>query len=334
MEFQKYFETFEQDATGNFLIQDPFGLREVIQPVVAIPHDTTSRNILVGLGTCFQVTPWAWLTAHHVVQDTPDRYFPTKHIGAVGFSPGLIYGEIGFKLSDFFGAISEIQTPTTKGPQPPSFIAGPKEPDIALNIAALRVDISGLKKKPLRSPLPLSKTSVAIGDEVLAIGYPILGLKFKDNPRGIFTERMYGAKGIVKQIEPNGFTTSKPWPSFQIEGNWRAGMSGGPVINKDGQVVGIVSSSFEATITEKGVGFAVDLPPTLEFLANMTSELDIKRPGHCFAYGVFKGEKLIGVEASLEGAKIAKTSLNASKIFGISLNPKTERYIKFSEVKQ
>ena len=315
---------FTEGTKEKFLIQDPFGLREVIQPVVSLSQ---VENSITGLGTCFQVSPWLWLTAHHVVQHSVASAFPEGEVGAVGFSMGLVYGTAGFISTDIFGEIVQCVTYKTTDATSNDYLPGPKPPEIVIDAAALRVNVENLKKAHLRSPLPISRVGPKIGDEVLAIGYPILGSKFEaDSARSIFEERMFGASGVVTKVHTNGTSASKPWPTFEIEGDWEAGMSGGPVINTLGQVVGAVSSSFAPDESGPGIGFAVNLP--MIPLGLIAPELDLLNPGFSIGFGVFDSGDLRGFFPALELAQQFAAGSENYVVQKISFNPKTEDWIE------
>jgi len=317
-------EHFFTDGTKEkFLIQDPFGLREVIQPVVSISQ---TADKITGLGTCFQVSPWLWLTAQHVVQHSSTETFPPDEVGAVGFSIGLAYGKVAFVTTDTFGAIRQVLTYKLPAAKPAAWPPNPTSPDIQIDVASLRVDVSNLKKARLVSPLPLATTGPAIGDEIFAIGYPILGSTFSNTSSSmIFEERMYGAGGIVTALHPAGTSAMKPWPTFEIEGNWEGGMSGGPVINLKGEVVGIVSSSFAPYEESPGVGFAVQLSAIP--LQEIAPELDLAHPGFTKGYGVFQADQLIGFYPTKDVATIAAGDTDGLVIRHITHNPKTDEWM-------
>jgi len=249
---------------SKFLIQDPFGLREVVQPVVSISQ---IEEKITGLGTCFQISPWTWMTAQHVIADNSGGAFPENEVGAVGFSPGLVFGSMGFTTTDFFGEIFEIWAAKKNGPVVESFLPGPGAHPIVIDVATLKVNTEALKKRPLTSPLPLATSQPKIGDELIGIGFPILGSSYGDEDAIMkFEEQMYGASGVVTALYPKGVSVSRPWPTIQIEGDWESGMSGGPLIDLQGRVVGVISRSLAPTDEQPGIGWAVDLtqiPTTL-----------------------------------------------------------------------
>ncbi|WP_300376677.1 serine protease [Henriciella sp.] len=318
------FETWGSES--KFSIQDPFGLREVIQPVVFF---TSTDEHIVGLGTCFQVSPWCWLTAQHVVSEGSESCFTTGRVGAIGFSPGLVFGTVNLEAEDFFGPIRQVCGFKSTDAEAISVVPGPNGPDIIIDVASLRVDVDQLKlgRDRFVSPLPISAQCPAIGEKVLAIGYPILGTKFDERTaRLIFEENLSGAEGVVTELHPDGRGLTRPWPAFEIEGDWASGMSGGPVINMSGQVVGVVSSSFAPTATATGVGYAVDL--TRIPLRRIAPELDLSNPGWVFGGGAFKNDGLIGFYANVDVAILAKDKLGADEVSKVSYNPKTGDWIK------
>lgn len=316
-----------EGTKDKFLIQDPFGLREVIQPVVSI---SLSEDRITGLGTCFQVSPWLWLTAHHVVRHSSKSAFADGEVGAVGFSMGLVYGAVSFDARDVFGEIRQCLTYGSAQAGAPPTLPGPTPPDILVDIAALRVNVDNIKRKRLVSPLAISNHAPAIGEELLAIGYPILGTKFtSQNSNAVFEERMFGATGVVKAVHLQGTSLLKPWPTLEIEGDWEAGMSGGPVINQQGNVVGIVSSSFAPSDDSPGVGFAVLLPAIR--LDELAPEVDFNNPGFVKGFGLFKDNHLVGFYATREIAALASQGAADTDVREIICNPKTEDWMSFSK---
>lgn len=309
---------------SKFLIQDPFGLREVIQPVVSISQ---IGDKITGLGTCFQISPWTWMTAQHVVCDKAGGNFPPNEVGAVGFSPGAIFGSVEFNTSDFFGAITEIRTAKNSNSAPQSIMPGPTDPPILLDLALLKIDIANLKNQRLVSPLPLSASEPRVGDELIGVGFPILGSRF-DGQSAImrFSERMFGATGIVTALHPKGTTTSRPWPTIEIQGNWESGMSGGPVINLNGQVVGVISSSLAPTEEYPGVGFAVNLARVP--FSPFAPEIDPSNPGWSYGWSTFKDGRMTGFFETKEKGQVHFYATTADELKYVSHCPKTDGWME------
>lgn len=290
--FSAYFRDVEDDTT--FLIQDPFGIRESVQPVLSLPEDVNQKH-MTGIGTCFRVSPWGFVSAFHNFDHPNGRDFPDGEVGCVAFSFGYVMGRVGFQTSDHMGAIRTLLRPRATIVAPPGVIV-PEDfyvPDVPVDVAALRVDMSTLKREPPLKLLKLAKTSSKIGDIVMGVGFPIQGAStLNEDAHPLYKEELHGAIGRVTDLLPNGLERRRPWASFQIEGNWKSGMSGGPVLNTDGEVVGVISSSLPPSEDGPGIGFAVDLAKyDMRFLL---PELLPASPEWFRAIGHFNNGKLQG----------------------------------------
>jgi putative serine protease PepD len=131
--------------------------------------------------------------------------------------------------------------------------------DASTDLAALKVDASAANGV---RPLALADSDqVQVGDTALAIGYP-LGLD-RTATAGIVS-------GLERDIQaPNGFSIDKV---IQTDAPINPGNSGGPLLNADGQVIGVNSQIATAGggNGSVGIGFAVpsntvkDVLPQLE----------------------------------------------------------------------
>ena len=87
-------------------------------------------------------------------------------------------------------------------------------------------------------------------ERVLALGFADLDVSPGNAVRPIV--HFYGSIGEITDIEPADGNRGQPWPMIRVRAEWPAGMSGGPVLNEAGHVIGIVSSG----ICSSGVGTA------------------------------------------------------------------------------
>ncbi|MEA1946190.1 MAG: tetratricopeptide repeat-containing serine protease family protein [Thermodesulfobacteriota bacterium] len=113
------------------------------------------------------------------------------------------------------------------------------------DLALLKVEDTGL----LPAALPLSSKPAVLGEKVVTIGYPhpdLLGVKPK------LTE------GVINSTSGLGDDPR----ALQISVPIQAGNSGGPLVNMEGQVVGIVTSKVDAVKMFKWKG---DLPQNINY---------------------------------------------------------------------
>ncbi|HEX5620158.1 MAG TPA: trypsin-like peptidase domain-containing protein [Solirubrobacteraceae bacterium] len=137
--------------------------------------------------------------------------------------------------------------------------------DDATDVAVIKVDPSGLTLHPLELG---SSSALDVGDAVAVIGSPF----------GYAESLSTGiVSGLDRTIEaPNGFTVSH---AVQIDAAVNPGNSGGPVLNADGQVIGIADQIATDGSSEQssGVGFAVPI----DLIAN---ELDQLKAGESVSH--------------------------------------------------
>lgn len=249
------------ESETQFLVQDPFQLRKQVLPLLTVDK---ADGFLSGLGTSFLADPFGtFLTAEHVLKEHFET--PALREGAVAaalFGMRLVFGTVGLR-SEYFAPISDIQFwRRSREEQNPLF--GPASPPrIVADAVGFHVDATKVPGSKFAPPMPLrlSGARPQVGDRVMALGYPELTCLRHDSPDRalIFTERMYGAVGTVRSLLPHGRGSMYPWPLIEVEAHWRSGMSGGPVINEAGEVIGLVSFSLEPDDGLPGVGFATDL---------------------------------------------------------------------------
>ena len=118
--------------------------------------------------------------------------------------------------------------------------------DTSTDLAALKVDSVPDGVQPLKLA---DSDQVAVGDTAVAIGYP-LGLD-RTATAGIVS-------GLERQISaPNGFSIDRV---IQTDAAVNPGNSGGPLLNGDGEVIGVNSQIATAGGGEGNVGIAFAIP--------------------------------------------------------------------------
>lgn len=274
-----------------FVIQDPFGVRESILPLLTVNKVTGN---LTGLGTAFCADPYGgFLTAQHIFEhiDLTKPLPPLDEIPVAMLNIGLVYGTVGLP-QELFAPLSSIHGFIDQSPPDPlqGLVTGKTKPAMITDCLRLTFALKAKEKAERIAPLPLRCSShpPKPGDKLLAIGYPELGM-VKDQPppkKPAYVERMYGAIGEVVALHPQGLGASRPWPIIELKANWRSGMSGGPLFNDAGEIVGLVSSSLEPDESGYGVGFGLwfaGFP-----IMRLMPFLDPSNPGMYRGYGVIR----------------------------------------------
>jgi serine protease Do len=276
------------DPFKPFPILDPFGLRRAIVPVF---HTSTS-HALVGMGTAFHIGgPGTFLTAHHVIEsllvnggtDTSDEKSitdPHAPKGIVVLPFGLVFGTTKLP-DDKLRQIVRTRSPFIRSEDPIAEMQG-RAATTPIDICRLEI---GLPVSPSLESLPvrLRGWTLEIGEIVIAIGYPELDCKVTDHANLVATvsEGMYAAFGRIVGTRANGRSRTNQTAVFEVEANWHPGMSGGPVLNMAGEVIGIVSRSLLAgnMALENGLGYAAwfEAMPLLEFLPELDAENPCRR---------------------------------------------------------
>lgn len=92
-------------------------------------------------------------------------------------------------------------------------------------------------------PVRLRGLLPAVGDILTAHGFAGLDKGSVENEP--LSQHLHSISGRVTEVVPGDGNSTRPWPKVIVEAHWPSGMSGGPVTNSNGEVVGLVSTSFE-----------------------------------------------------------------------------------------
>jgi putative serine protease PepD len=135
--------------------------------------------------------------------------------------------------------------------------------DRSTDLAVLEVDLSGHSVTPIDLG---SSADVEVGDSVYAIG----------NPFGL--ERSFTA-GIVSAVDrdiraPNGFTIND---AIQTDAPVNQGNSGGPLLDTEANVIGVVSQIASETGGNVGIGYAVPSDTVREVVEALLRDGEIER---------------------------------------------------------
>lgn len=290
-----------------FEIYDPFGLRNAIIPVFCQQVD----GRMYGVGTAFHVDGFGnFLTAYHVI-DFVEKYLAGRPILFLSMH-AIVFGTVNIP-PDCFVPVDEVIASMVESDDQMAALRGHASRRPAIDVALLKPELIGPRVRPPQTlPLRTNGWAPRIGEIVLAIGFPQLDLSEVDLAKqsALIDEGMYGAYGRVVAIHENGVSRSNPTPVFEVESDWPAGMSGGPVFNRSGEVVGMVSRSLRAESEHAGTGYAVHfgLARDIELL---TPNVDKFNPGWRKCWGVFTSTMFqpISMHATKEQAEAAVSRL-------------------------
>lgn len=174
-------------------------------------------------------------------------------------------------------------------------LQGKRRFEVAFDIASFQAAIPDAayegRDPPQALPLQLEAWAPIEGEQVLAFGYPELkpsAIVSESSLQLLIEDGLFGAYGTITRLFPCGRDLTNPTPVFEVSAHWPSGMSGGPVVNASGNVVGLVSRSLAPDGELNGVGYAACLPWISE-LARILPRVDPLNPGFRVGYGVFSG---------------------------------------------
>lgn len=319
------FEYIENDPFRPFEIQDPFGLRTAIVPVFRRAPD----GRMFGMGTAFHFDGWGgYLTAEHVIDFTrdalPKRGFAPQKTATLNPSTsnhvvlmlgiGMVFGTVGVPKWAMV-PVESIRAITAEDDDPMVALRGAPSHKVITDLARMQVRFAPeTKPVPCSLPVRLRGWQPKVGEQVLAVGFPELTCEEVDEVkmRSLISEGMRGAYGEITGFHPAGRDRANPTPVFEVEAEWQSGMSGGPVFNRAGEVVGVVSRSLLADGDAKGIGYAACLP-AIPPMAELLRTADPSNPGWRLGYGVLRKEPwhLAGVGTNMEAAQAFATRLGS-----------------------
>ena len=126
------------------------------------------------------------------------------------------------------------------------------------DLAVVRIDRLGL---PI---VTFAQADVMVGDTVIAIGTPLS-----------FSLRNSATKGIISGLDRG---VSGGYALIQTDASINAGNSGGPLVNLNGEVVGINSSKF-AGFGIEGIGFSIPADTVRFVLSHFDRYGEVRRAG-------------------------------------------------------
>jgi serine protease Do len=293
----------------------------------AFASDQPEQRV-VGRGTAFRIDPFAnCATAFHIFEDAftlggstgkeivirQDYSIAALEIESIAYGAGPILADQWRPISgaNSIAAIDE----------------GPLGPPRLKNMTELlALSILPASSRPggtyfLNADISIWKPK--IGDVVLGVGYPNLDQEDGAPDERPISQYMYGAYGKIIDIEPLDLRRGRPWPLIRVAADWPGGMSGGPVFNAAGNVIGIVSSGVDNTLSSAMIfgGWVA--------VKQIFPSLDPARPGSFLCHATLDArERLIAVCPKRDDAKAMADQRDGAFVSKVSLNPATGRFIR------
>jgi S1-C subfamily serine protease len=143
--------------------------------------------------------------------------------------------------------------------------------DTHSDVAAFVVDVNGdPQTQGLEiKTLPVNVSRPVVGSKFVGFGYP--------QKTGTLSFTMLAGQGNIEEVHPRmrdiSFVT---WPSFRMDADFDFGTSGGPVLDEDGNVIGVVSTSSHGFGYAALIAGAMELKLDLRGVGGQLGELSIK----------------------------------------------------------
>lgn len=163
----------------------------------------------------------------------------------LGLGSGIIVSENGYIVTNWHVAGSKYSTCYVTTDNGDIYSGNVVWADSDLDLAIVKINVKGLRFLELGD-----SDNIKLGQEVCAIGNPI-GIEFQ---RTVTSGIISGLDRTIKIEDKNGEAYMEDL--IQTDASINSGNSGGPLINKDGQVIGI--NSIKITSAE-GIGFAIPI---------------------------------------------------------------------------
>ncbi|MET4425772.1 trypsin-like peptidase domain-containing protein [Bradyrhizobium sp. RT3a] len=320
---------FEANAVhpeGRFLIQDP-EYRKRILPLFDFAPGEPERRV-EGQGTVFRIDPFGnCVTAFHVfesafylgaatgreMQVRQDRSIVALELDGIPYGAASIASSQWRPMNGAFSLVriddSPLHPPRLRNATELLALSILPSAPKANGTEFLHVDLNGWRP--------------SIGETVLGIGYPNLD-KDEDGPddRPI-SQYLYGAYGSITDIEPLDLRRSRSWPMVRVNADWPGGMSGGPVFNAAGNVIGIISAGVDATTSTAMIfgGWGA--------VHNTLPSLDPSKPGSFFCVAILDArEKLIGVDLNRKAAESQAAKIDGAFVSKVSIDHETGSFVR------
>lgn len=280
----------------------PNSTQMAVMPVVAYRD-----NVFRPIGTCFSITNFGLvLTARHVVDEalkiTHDREFMEE-----GWAVGVLYASEPREQDDVPDLVGGILPVLTVG-----FNAN-------LDIAVMQLSVpvrSDNNKQAIR--LPCFALSVGLpntGTNCFALGYRLMEWKQEDQDvLKMSVKQNYSvSRGVIEEVHlPMRDSAFLSFPCFHVSARYDHGMSGGPILDSTGSVIGVVCSSCQQLDNDKPISYGSLVGPSLAITLELVNE-GVKMPA-TFLYDYSVNGYIIIKDASTD-LKVERLEMSIAATF-------------------
>jgi serine protease Do len=185
-----------------------------------------------------------------------------------GYGSGVIISRDGVVITNqhVTNGATQIVVTTRDGSDYPAKSLGE---DPLTDIAVLKIEATGLPTAPLGRSSDLS-----VGEWVVAIGNPFAYMLGNSEPS--VTAGVVSAVG--RNLLPSGDQTGVYVGMIQTDAAINPGNSGGPLVDVQGEVVGVNSSIFSPSGGSVGIGFAIPIERAQRVAAELRRFGHVRRP--------------------------------------------------------
>ena len=142
--------------------------------------------------------------------------------------------------------------------------------DEYLDLAVIRIE----KKNYMRTITIGDNSKIKLGDNIFTIGAPV-GYEY----RGTVTSGIVSGLNRLVEVSVKNTLSGGDWVMevIQIDAAVNPGNSGGPLLNANGEVVGVISMKLVENSIE-GMGFAIPIDFAMKHVGNLEKGQKIERP--------------------------------------------------------
>jgi serine protease Do len=185
-----------------------------------------------------------------------------------GLGTGFVIRSDGVVVTNahVIAGASRIVVMTRDGRTYPARLLGADETN---DIAVLKVDARGLPVAPLGD-----SDSLLVGEWAIAIGNPygfVLGNSEPSVTAGVIS-------GVGRNLVERGGGPSAYFDMVQTDASINPGNSGGPLVNADGEVIGVNSSIYSTSGGSIGLGFAIPVNRARRVVEDLLEHGVVRRP--------------------------------------------------------